>query len=570
MAPRRPAAHTTTQSLIAGERVENKPGEVLNICSRSMVIEARLGNTGVGPFDDSYFLSFPALDALIAARQKISVAAGVPISAKPVAPAQSVDPLAVLATHHHAVPSGPINCLPDLAPGEVSAFLLQLSPGASAGSVKFAVGQIPGLKIVAGNPVFTASRQALGSLFWGIAVFAGLLLLALLFLVTLLFSAIVQERYREIGLLRAMGARPGQIMSIILIEAGLITSLGGLLGLGFRSLARACFRSFARLLLRLARRAFYLATRLGHLARGRGRDGVRRMPRDRRRIRSRLARAPAGALPDDPDRERAMILRTSGLIKRYGAGAGYEAVSEAELTLKQGEFVSIVGRSGSGKSTLLAMIGALTKPSEGQVLLEGEDIWSLPETALADLRCRHLGFIFQFFSLLVSLRAVDNVALPALLGRSMTAQDAYLRAQNLLMRVGLEDRMLAYPGEMSGGEQRRVVIARALINKPRLLLADEPTSDLDEDTENDIIVLLEELRREAVFGMIVVTHNLELAKRADRMFEMKEGVLTAADLPEGAFYPARLERRFGPAKLAPPANIIVRSMDGARAVDRTR
>jgi ABC-type lipoprotein export system ATPase subunit len=262
-----------------------------------------------------------------------------------------------------------------------------------------------------------------------------------------------------------------------------------------------------------------------------------------------------------------MMLLTYGLIKRYGAGAGYEAVSEAKLTLKQGEFVSIVGRSGSGKSTLLAMIGALTKPSEGQVLLEGEDIWSLPENALADLRCRHLGFIFQFFSLLPGLRAVDNVALPALLGRSMTAQDAYLRAQYLLMRVGLEDRMLAYPGEMSGGEQRRVVIARALINKPRLLLADEPTSDLDEDTENDIIVLLEELRREAAFGMIVVTHNLKLAKRADRMFEMKQGVLAAADLPESEFHPARPERRFGPTKLAAPANV-VRSIDGARAVEK--
>ena len=248
-----------------------------------------------------------------------------------------------------------------------------------------------------------------------------------------------------------------------------------------------------------------------------------------------------------------MILRTSGLRKRYGAGTGYEAVSEAELTLQQGEFVSIVGRSGSGKSTLLAMIGALTKPSEGQVLLEGEDIWSLPETTLADLRCRHIGFIFQFFSLLASLRAVDNVALPALLGCSMTAQDAYLRAQYLLTRVGLEDRMLAYPGEMSGGEQRRVVIARALINKPRLLLADEPTSDLDEDTENDIIVLLEELRREASFGMIVVTYNLELAKRADRMFEMKQGILTATDLPEGAFQLARPERRFGPtSRRSPP------------------
>jgi len=116
--------------------------------------------------------------------------------------------------------------------------------------------------------------------------------------------------------------------------------------------------------------------------------------------------------------------------------------------------------------------------------------------------------------------------------------------------------MFAYPGEMSGGEQRRVVIARALINKPRLLLAYEPTSDLDEDTENDIIVLLEELRREAAFGMIVVTHNLELAKRADRMFEMKDGVLTAADLPEGAFHPVRPERRFGHTKLTVPANIV--------------
>jgi energy-coupling factor transporter ATP-binding protein EcfA2 len=115
---------------------------------------------------------------------------------------------------------------------------------------------------------------------------------------------------------------------------------------------------------------------------------------------------------------------------------------------------------------------------------------------------------------------------------------------------------------MSGGEQRRVVIARALINKPRLLLADEPTSDLDEDTENDIIMLLEELRREAEFGMIVVTHNLELAKCADRMFAMKQGV------PEGAFRPARPERRFGPTMLPATTANIVRPMDGSRAVDR--
>ncbi|QBR71020.1 ABC transporter permease [Beijerinckiaceae bacterium] len=221
----------TAQSLIAGERVQSKPGEVLNICGRSMILEARLGTTGVGPFDESYFLSFAALDNLILARQKLAPASGLPAAAQPAAPAQTLNASGSL--HHHAGPAGPMDCLPDLKPGQVSAFLLQLSPGASAASVKFAVGQIPGLKIIAGNPVFTSSRQALGSLFRGIVVFAGLLLLALMSLVTLLFSAIVQERYREIGLLRALGARAAQIISIILIEAGLITGLGGLLGLGF-------------------------------------------------------------------------------------------------------------------------------------------------------------------------------------------------------------------------------------------------------------------------------------------------------------------------------------------------
>ncbi|WOJ88163.1 ABC transporter ATP-binding protein [Methylocapsa polymorpha] len=261
-----------------------------------------------------------------------------------------------------------------------------------------------------------------------------------------------------------------------------------------------------------------------------------------------------------------MILRASSLRKRYGGEAGCEAVSQGDLTVEEGEFISIVGRSGSGKSTLLAMIGGLMKPSEGQVFLEGKDIWALPEKALADLRCRRMGFVFQFFSLLPSLRAVDNVALPALLGRSMAPEDAYERAQNLLARVGLEERMFAYPGEMSGGEQRRVVIARALINAPRLLLADEPTSDLDEDTECDIVALLEQLRREASFGMIVVTHNLDLAKRADRMFQMKQGRLYATALPEVAIRPAQ-PRRFDPPRAAVPVNN-ARHVDGARAIGK--
>ena len=190
-----------------------------------------------------------------------------------------------------------------------------------------------------------------------------------------------------------------------------------------------------------------------------------------------------------------MILRADGLRKSYATGV--VAVSHAELKVEDGEFISIVGRSGSGKSTLLAMIGALMRPTEGQVLLGNDAIWTLQETELADLRCREFGFVFQFPSLLPNLQVIDNVALPALLGRTLNASDAYSRANTLLERTGLRDRIDAYPAELSGGEQRRVAIARALINRPRLLLADEPTGDLDEDTENDIIAVLERLREES-------------------------------------------------------------------------
>jgi len=146
-------------------------------------------------------------------------------------------------------------------------------------------------------------------------------------------------------------------------------------------------------------------------------------------------------------------------------------------------------------SQRVAMLGALTRPTEGKLLLDGTDVWTLSEAELATFRSRRIGFIFQFPSLLSNLTAVDNVAVPALLGRTMDAGQAYARAYDLLARVGLRDRADAYPGSMSGGEQRRVAIARALINSPPLLLADEPTSDLDEDTETDIIDLLERLLR---------------------------------------------------------------------------
>jgi ABC-type lipoprotein export system ATPase subunit len=244
-----------------------------------------------------------------------------------------------------------------------------------------------------------------------------------------------------------------------------------------------------------------------------------------------------------------MHLSAHSLTKRYGAAANYEAVRDASLELRAGEFVSIVGRSGSGKSTLLAMLGALTTPTAGKILLDGTDVWALTEIERAAFRCRQIGFIFQFPSLVSNLTAVDNVAVPALLGRTMEAETAYARAYDLLTRVGLGERANADPGTMSGGEQRRVVIARALINSPRLLLADEPTSDLDEDSEADITDLLDALRSSEGFGFVLVTHNLKLAGRAQRTYEMRQGVLAAAVLPEVAVAAARRPRHFGPADI---------------------
>lgn len=244
-----------------------------------------------------------------------------------------------------------------------------------------------------------------------------------------------------------------------------------------------------------------------------------------------------------------MILSAQSVTKRYGAGPAYEAVRDASLELHTGEFVSIVGRSGSGKSTLLALLGALTKPTEGKVLLDGSDVWALSEAALATFRSRHIGFIFQFPSLLSNLTAVDNVAVPALLSGTMDVGQAYSRAYDLLARVGLAGRADAYPDSMSGGEQRRVVIARALINSPPLLLADEPTSDLDEDTETEIISLLEELQRSEAFGLVLVTHNLALAKHAQRTCEMSRGVLAPIDLPDVAGEEKPRSRHLTPASV---------------------
>jgi len=223
------------EGLIAGAALSARFGETLSVCGMPMRVSARLGKTGVGPFDESYFLTFAALADIVSFCRTSDARA----AAKPAAPAQRDNAPAINGMRHGDAKV----CSGDLPLDRVSAFLLQLSPSAKMEEVKFGLAQLADIKIVEGNGVLTSSRQALSALLIGIAAFTAFQLIALLILVSLLFSAIVQERYREVGLLRAMGAQPNQVMTIILAEAAVITALGGLAGLGFGA---AVLLTFAR------------------------------------------------------------------------------------------------------------------------------------------------------------------------------------------------------------------------------------------------------------------------------------------------------------------------------------
>jgi putative ABC transport system ATP-binding protein len=213
------------------------------------------------------------------------------------------------------------------------------------------------------------------------------------------------------------------------------------------------------------------------------------------------------------------LVQVQGLQKRFGTVA---ALSGIDLAIGEGEFVAIVGRSGSGKSTLLQLMAGLDVPDAGQIAYRGEPIAGLNEDALALWRRRHVGMVFQSFHLVPTLTAVENVAFP-LYPLRMPARERRERALKCLEQVGLANRASHRPGQLSGGQQQRVAIARALVGRPSLILADEPTGNLDSQTSGEILALFRRLRADHGMALVIVTHDEQIASDADRIIRIEDG-----------------------------------------------
>jgi putative ABC transport system ATP-binding protein len=219
------------------------------------------------------------------------------------------------------------------------------------------------------------------------------------------------------------------------------------------------------------------------------------------------------------------IIHMAGITKIYDTGkVRVEALRGIDLEVRPGEFVAVVGPSGSGKSTLMNLIGCLDTPTAGTYLLRGEQVAGLDRNALAAIRNRHVGFVFQNFNLLPQISAYENVEMPMLFA-GLTSRERRARVSALMERVGLGDRMEHKPTELSGGQMQRVAIARALAMDPAILLADEPTGNLDSTSGGDIMALFEDLWKQGC-TLVVITHDAALARRAARVVEIRDGVVT--------------------------------------------
>ncbi|WP_370830832.1 ABC transporter ATP-binding protein [Clostridium sp.] len=222
------------------------------------------------------------------------------------------------------------------------------------------------------------------------------------------------------------------------------------------------------------------------------------------------------------------LIEVKNLSKVYGSGeAEVTALKNIDLNIEQGEFVAIVGPSGSGKSTLLHLLGGVDKPSSGEVIIKGESIYKLKEKELAILRRRKLGFVFQFFNLIPVLTAEENIEMPVLLDNGKIDKN-YMN--ELLKLLGLEERRNHHPSELSGGQQQRVSIGRALANKPSIILADEPTGNLDSKNSKEVLELLKYCAKKYNQTLILITHDINIAKSADRVITIEDGQITTDEV----------------------------------------
>ena len=223
------------------------------------------------------------------------------------------------------------------------------------------------------------------------------------------------------------------------------------------------------------------------------------------------------------------VIRTEHIAKVYVMGTEkVHALRDISITIKEGEYVALMGPSGSGKSTLMNMIGCLDTPSSGQYFLDGQDVSQMTDNQLAEVRNKKIGFVFQTFNLLPRSTALDNVTLPLIyagLGKSARME----QGEKVLNQVGLGDRMTHQPNELSGGQRQRVAVARALVNNPALILADEPTGNLDSKTSIEIMGLFEEIHRNGN-TIIVVTHEEDIAQHAHRIIRLKDGLVESDEL----------------------------------------